>query len=78
MKQSPGTKPWLQARTLMLVFIRDAMIIDKIKKQRPGPSCSKRRLLNKLVSGQNVNCTGKYNITFTGSFAEKNMSSFCK
>ena len=26
-----------------------------------GPSCSKRRKLNELVSGQNVNCSSKYN-----------------
>ena len=36
-----------------------------------GPSCSKRRQLNELVSGQNVNCSSKYNIKFTGIFAEK-------
>ena len=27
----------------------------------PGPSYSKFRKLNKLVSGQNVNCSSKYN-----------------
>ena len=37
----------------------------------PGPICSKHRKLNKLVSGQNVNCSSKYNIKFTGIFAEK-------
>ena len=36
-----------------------------------GPSCSKYQYLNKLVSGQNVNCSSKYNILFTGIFAEK-------
>ena len=41
------------------------------------PSCSKHYYLNELVSGQNVNCSGKYNIKFTGIFAEKNVSSFC-
>ena len=34
-----------------------------------GPSCSKQ--LNELVSGQNVNCSSKYNTRFTGIFAEK-------
>ena len=34
----------------------------------PGPSCSKHRKLNKLVSGQNVICSNKYNIQFTGIF----------
>ena len=28
----------------------------------PGPSCSKHRQVNELVSGQNVNCSSKYNI----------------
>ena len=28
----------------------------------PPPSCSKHRQLNKLVSGQNVYCSSKYNI----------------
>ena len=28
----------------------------------PGPCCSKHRQLNKLVSGQNVECCSKYNI----------------
>ena len=27
-----------------------------------GPSCSKHCYLNELVSGQNVNCSSKYNI----------------
>ena len=27
-----------------------------------GPSCSKRRELNELVSGQNINCSSKYSI----------------
>ena len=42
------------------------------------PSCLKRRKLNELVSGQIVNCSYKYNTIFTGSFAEKKMSSCCK
>ena len=36
-----------------------------------GPSWSKHCLLNELISGQNVNCSSKYNILFTGIFAEK-------
>ena len=39
-----------------------------------GSSCSKRRKLNELVYGQNVNCSSKYNTRFTGIFAEKNVS----
>ena len=42
------------------------------------PSCSKHHELNKLVSGQNVNCYSKDSIKFTGTFAERNVSSFCK
>ena len=38
---------------------------------RSGPSCSKRRLLSELVSGQNVNYSSKYSIKFTVVFAEK-------
>ena len=38
-----------------------------------GPSCSKHRWLNKLVSGRNVNCSSKYNILVTSIFAEKKM-----
>ena len=38
-----------------------------------GPSCSKRRYLNELVSGQNINSSSKYNIKFTRIFAEKKM-----
>ena len=33
---------------------------------------------NEPVSGQNVNCSNKFNIYFTVIFAEKNVSSFCK
>ena len=28
----------------------------------PEPSCAKHRKLNELVSGQNANCSSKYNI----------------
>ena len=42
-----------------------------MKHNKTGPSCSKYRLLNELVSGQNVNCSSKYNSKFTGGFAEK-------
>ena len=44
----------------------------------PRPSCSKLSYLNELVSGQNVICSSKYNISFKGIFAEKKVSSFCK
>ena len=44
----------------------------------PGPSCSKHRYPNELISGQNVNCSSKYDIKFTVIFAEKNVSCFCK
>ena len=36
-----------------------------------GPSCSKHCKLNELVSGQNINCSSKYSIKFTGIFDEK-------
>ena len=39
-----------------------------------GLICSKHRYLNELISGQNVNCSSKYNyILFTDIFAEKKM-----
>ena len=41
------------------------------QEETSGPSCSKHRKLNELVSGQNVNCSSKSNIKFTGIFAEK-------
>ena len=34
-----------------------------------GPSCSKHRELNMLVSGENVIGSSMYNIKFTGIFA---------
>ena len=40
-----------------------------------GPSCSKRLYLNELVSGQNIDCSSKYNILFTGILL-KNVGSF--
>ena len=33
-----------------------------LAQQFSGPSCSKHRQLNELVSCQNVNCSRKYNI----------------
>ena len=33
-----------------------------VSEYKSGPSCSKHRKLNELVSGQNVNCSSKYNI----------------
>ena len=36
----------------------DTLIIWRI----PGSSCLKHRYLNEFVSGQNVNCSSKYNI----------------
>ena len=45
--------------------------------ERAGPSCSKLCKLNELVSGQNVNCSSKYNIYFTGIYdAEKILVAF--
>ena len=31
-------------------------------RDKTGPSCSKHPELNKLITGQNVNCSSKYNI----------------
>ena len=36
-----------------------------------GPSCTKHHKLNKPISGQNVTCSTKCNIQFTGIFDEK-------
>ena len=53
------------------------ILIAKTDDERPGSSCSKHCYLNEHVSGQNVNCSTKYNIYFTNIFAEKkNVSSF--
>ena len=41
-----------------------------------GPSCSKHRSLNELVSGQNVNCSSKYKISNTGIVAKKSYLHF--
>ena len=42
-----------------------------------GPSCSKHRYLNKLVTGHFVNCFGGFNIQYSDIFCWKNVSSFC-
>ena len=36
--------------------------------EQPGPSCSKRRLLNKLVKGHFVNCFSGFNIQYSDIF----------
>ena len=36
-----------------------------------GPSYSKHHKLNKLINGQNINCSSKYNTKFTGIFTKK-------
>ena len=57
----------LSPRTLLLIlFALSAMRVD-----RPGPSCSKRRYLNKLVKGHFVNCFSGFNIQYSDIFCWK-------
>ena len=57
----------------MSCTIRKYVFGSYANNKNPWPSCSKHRYLNKLVSGQNVNCSVKYNTKFTAIFAEKKM-----
>ena len=51
---------------LFVFMLRCLALRMKLKTEKngphPGPSCSKHRYLNELVSGQNVNCSSKNNI----------------
>ena len=47
---------------LRALSLSEIVQVSNSIRKRSGPSCSKRRWLNELVSGQNVNCSSKYNI----------------